>query len=76
MGLGWRKPPKKRYPVKIVETLTLYLNEIQFDKLQRLARQEGQSDILSSFVASLVEQTCDELLEESLDGEIEDFLEV
>lgn len=47
-----------------METLTVYFNELQFDKLQRLAIQEGRLDVLTSFVANLVEQACDELLDE------------
>lgn len=47
-----------------METLTLHLNEIQLDKLRRLAKQEGHpEDFFGYFVASLIEQTCDELLD-------------
>lgn len=59
-----------------METLTLHLNEIQLEKLRRLAAQEGHpQDFLEYFAASLIEQTCDELLD-GVDGEIEDFLEL
>lgn len=49
-----------------MKTLTLYLTELQFEKLQRLALQEGQQDVLASFAANLIEESCDQQIDEDL----------